>query len=176
MRKILFLISVLFLTCGEPPKRLPCEVYAQHAKIYIKPFQNISTIELSDGFPRDSVRIKILFQEIEKAHIAMVSEIRLNGKRGYYQVVGKDEYPTMVVTPVLMPYTLKNDTFSLPIFLNIEDLERRIKYKEEFNVIVSYSKKNLDENKYHFWAVLLASWRRSVPNKDIASLFFNNKR
>ena len=100
----------------------------------------MSTIELADGFPRDSIKINILFHEIELAHRNMVSEISLRGKHGGYRIVEKDEFPTITIVPVLMPYKLEGRYLVLPVFLDIFDKENNRKYKKHLEFRADLSK------------------------------------
>jgi hypothetical protein len=176
MKQALFILTFLFF-CAGPPKYLPPEVPAGYSTIYVEPFRNMSTIELSKGFPRDSVRIQVIFQEIEMAHKNMVREISLQGKRGGYRVTEDiRDFPTIIVTPVLMPYKQDGRNLELPIFLKIADKEKGTEYKFNFEIKVSYPRPEVTDNSYHYWGVMLAEWRRNFPYKKIAALFYGKKK
>lgn len=168
----LLLLSVFTASCFGPPPEIPAEIPVKYQKVYVEPFLNMSTIELADGFPRDSVRVLVLFQEIEKAHRAMVSEIRLQGKRGLYRMVEKDDFPTITIKPVLMPYKVEERILILPVFLKITDHETGQEYKKQYNVEALFPTKELSKEDYHFWGVMLAQWRRNFPAKEIGQLFY----
>lgn len=135
----------------------------------------MSTIELADGFPKDSARLYILFDEIEKAHHDLVSTLALYGKRGNYTIVKPEEFPTIIITPTLMPYKVDSLKLNLPIFLKIVDKEKNETYKKEFSVEAVYPEPKMPKNTYHFWGIMLASWRRNFPSEEIARLFYSQR-
>lgn len=172
-----YLFSVAFVIgCAGAPKYLPPEIPAQQAKIYIEPFKNMSTIELADGFPRDSVLVQVLFQNIELAHQDLVNEIRLHGKHGSYRVVDEDGFPTLFMYPVLMPYKLEEGVLQLPVFIKVVDKNTGYEFKKQFDIMATYPGKTTPKNRYHFWGILLSEWKRQFPYKKIAGLFYSLER
>jgi hypothetical protein len=172
----LCIISVISISgCAGTPKYLPPEIPVQFSKIYVEPFKNMSTIELADGFPKDSTRLYILIGEIEKAHHDFVRTLSLYGKKGNYTVVKPEEFPTIIITPTLMPYTLDSLKLNLPVFIKIVNKEKNESYKKEFSVEAVYPDARITKNTYHFWGVMLASWRRNFPSEEIAKLFYSQR-
>lgn len=175
---LLFVASLgLALCCAGPPQYLAPEFPVMLGKMYVAPFKNMSTIELAEGFPRDSARIQILFQEIEKAHMELVSEIRLHGKNGGYTVVEKQEFPTIILTPYLMPYKVDGITLSMPVVVKIENRENGSGIKKEYQTKAVYpASVPPQKGSYHFWGIMLGEWRRNFPKEQIAGLFYGKRK
>lgn len=173
-----FVLSIiLLLCCAGPPQYLAPEFPVMLGKVYVAPFKNMSTIELADGFPRDSARIQILFQEIEKAHMELVSEIRLHGKNGGYTVAEKQEFPTIIVTPYLMPYKVDGITLSMPVVVKVENRENGNVIKKEYETKAVYpAAVPPQKGSYHFWGIMLGEWRRNFPKERIAGLFYGKRK
>ena len=176
MKHFPLLLIILLCVCAGPPKYFPPEIPVKYGKVYVEPFRNMSTIELARGFPRDTDKVDIIFQEVEKTYRDLVSEISLYGKRGGYEMVEADEFPTIVVSPVLMPYKLDGNQLTLPVFVKVLNKETNEQFKKQFDFTITYPGKNLNpENTYHFWGIMLAEWRRNFPKDKIAGMFYGKR-
>ncbi len=170
------ILPLFALFCAGPPQTEQPELPIGLAKIYVEPFKNMSTIELADGFPRDMARVQILFQEIEKTHQELVSEIRLHAKHGGYSVVEQEEFPTVIVTPYLMPYKVDGTTLTMPVVVKVENRENAKIIKKEYLVRAVYpAKVPPQKGSYHFWGTMLGEWRRNFPKERIAGLFYGKR-
>jgi len=125
MKKILLLFFIMMVVnCSLISRKAssPSDINASKQKIYIAPLLNTANLDSLPSWPVDKKREGVLLKKIAGIRKILISKIRQSDCANTVQIVQNSDQPDYRVSITLLSVSLINDSLTIPLRVEIENI------------------------------------------------------
>ena len=171
--QLLILISMMHFNCTVYQKHSTDEatIPVAYERLYLAPLVSEAGLENLEGWPQDPAQQEVLLKTVSDIWNKLKAEFRKCEKLGLYEMVENSEDPSMRISVIIISAQLNGDSLRMPVRLQAERIPDGQRY---IYTIPAIAQTPRQENKFHFWGLLLSQYRRNFPYKSIVSFFYSH--